>query len=270
MRTLASVLSVIVVWAAPAAAEDWKALVEQLASPDKQIEAQAGDRLQKVVFPWLQSLDTASLNAQVAQIAPLCDDPRPGVSFKAVALITMLVMMRRDSAAVIKPAVPALLRHFSDSNPKLRDNAILCIAAALPAPPTEALQPLIGLLKDSNLRAVGGASLGLMRLSPTAPAAEDAVVGFLSKEKQPDRLIAVLNGIGQAHTAGTATVGAVAGYLRHRDERVASAAIDALQELGGKAASALPALEAVAADPDAALGRKAAAKTAIEVISRQK
>ena len=144
----------------------------------------------------------------------------------------------------------------------------MAIASLRPSPPVEALQPLIRLLDDPDTRMVGGATIGLMRLPPSVPAAEDAVRQFLAREKRPDRLLAAVYGIGEAGRAQAGTVAAVSGYLRHRDSRLGIGSALTLEKLGPNASGALPVLQGLAADTTLEEERRNAAQRAITAITR--
>jgi len=231
-----------------ASGENWPKLLDDLVSTDSSISAAARDYAFRTALPRLESMDAAALNGEIQQILPLMQDKRENVRMQASGIIAGLASIRLDSSVSIAPAIPILLEQFKDTQARVRENAIFTIITLRPIPPSEALQPLVDLLQDENLRIEGGAIAGLSRLAAFVPAADDALRTYLSSEKRPDRLIAAVYNIGEAKYASPATVALMAPLLTYKDERVNLAVADAFRKLGPKAAGAKESLRDVLSD----------------------
>lgn len=113
----------------------------------------------------------------------------------------------------------------------MRMNAHLILANIRPLPPVEAIDALAASLSSREIQAAGSAAVALGRLSPTTPRAAEMATNALATEKVPDRLEAIIYGIGEARSVAPSLIEGVTGKLTHGDTRVVFAALDCLGNL---------------------------------------
>jgi len=128
----------------------------------------------------------------------------------------------------------------------VRMNAHLILANIRPLPTVEAIDALAASLSSTEIQAAGSAAVALGRLSPTTPKAAERVTAALATEKVPERLVAIIYGIGEARSVAPSLIEGVTGKLTHVDSRVVFAALDCLRKLGPAASSAVPEIRKLA------------------------
>jgi hypothetical protein len=243
---LTKIITVICFTCSAAIAQDWMALFDGLVSTDSAVSESARQQLFELL-PVLAAKSDEALNADIVRLLPVAEDVRETVRSQVSGLLVGLALNRANGLASLKAAIPLLIRWMQDSNQNVRMNAHLILANIRPSPPVEAIDAFAASLSSKEIRAAGSAAVALGRLSPTTPRATHLLTTSLATERVPERLVAIIYGIGEAKSVEPSLIEGVTGNLKHVDARVVFAALDCLGKLGPAASSAAPEIRKLAA-----------------------
>lgn len=231
---------------ATALAQDWMPLFDGLVSTDGAISGAARQQLFDVL-PVLAAKSDDALNADIERLLPIAEDSREAVRSQVSGLLVGLALNRANGLASLRSASPLLIRWMNDPNQNVRMNAHLILANIRPLPPIEAIDALTASLRSKEIRAAGSAAVALGRLSPTTSEAAQLLTAALATERVPERLVAIVYGIGEAKHIEPSLIQGIASRLEHTDARVIFAALDCLRKLGPAAGSVAPEVRGLAA-----------------------
>jgi HEAT repeat protein len=109
----------------------------------------------------IEVIDRASIT-----LARVLRDPDSRIRGFATSTGVVLTI-RADSGKALRPLTPLLLAGFSDPDPLVRSNSISAVVAMKPAPPFEATDALVDLLKPGHdVETQRLAAYGLVRIVP--------------------------------------------------------------------------------------------------------
>lgn len=171
---------------APAQITNWPELFRELASLDPIV---ANDAVQRVnaLTPRLQTLDAKALEKEVGSMLRGLGDTDEAVRFKAVAMLLTVAMIRPDATEVLRPAVPLLIpqlqSEFKQGLKRLKEHALRIIVSVRPEIPTEALEPLLELVRGEDRKMAAIATYGIGHFAKTSARALDEIVHLLSPEQ---------------------------------------------------------------------------------------
>jgi len=212
--------------------QEWTAVIHDVLSSDPAVSDAARSRAFGTMIPRLIKEDPALAAREAAEIAESLKAGDEKMRVQGSALLASISSLRTDGAAVLHGLMPVVLGAFRDSAVRVRFNAGSTVSNLQPDIPAEALQPLLGLLHDSDARAMRGAVYGVARFARTSPAAVTGLNALLADHDKPESRRAAMQAMTAAHVAAPTLVAELGAALDEADSEVVVDALQALQSAG--------------------------------------
>jgi hypothetical protein len=232
---------------------DWKTLFTQLSDPDPAVNGAARKKSFEELIPRLESEDRASLAKDLTDISSAFTAAQP-IRMQASGLLAGLAMRRPDGATALEPVFPLFTRLYHDSEPRIRINAVMSVAALQPRVPEELLPGLAELVHDPDFRLAGAAVAGLTRSANDSEFALGRLEQLLSSDESDKVRGSVVQAIGLTRDAPAPLIEQMRKLLDGSSQALLLETIRSLGRIGPAAAVARADLERLArtGSPDVA------------------
>jgi len=194
---------------------------------------------------------------------------------KRIAMVALMCVARRgDAAKLLSPIVDTLLHEVDDEEDFVSTQTTLLLAGLYRDPPATLVNNFVVRLGQQAPDSPRGPVIayGLMKMAPDSPAAQDAVVTFLTRAaRNPKMSIDALRAVASPRVTNEKLIAAIVQLtIESVDPSVKVAGIVTLQKIGPKAiAQASPQLSAMANNKAETDAVRSAAQDALHLQSAQ-
>jgi len=194
---------------------------------------------------------------------------------KRIAMVALMCIARRDDAEkLISPITDTLLHEVDDEEDFVSTQTTLLLAGLYRDPPATLVNNFVVRLGRESVDSPRGPVIayGLIKMAPDSPAAQDAVVTFLTRAaRNPKMSIDALRAVASPRVTNEKLIAAIVQLtVGSVDPRVKIAAITTLQRIGPKAiGQATSQLSALANSKDETDAVRTAAQDALHLQSAQ-
>jgi HEAT repeat protein len=206
----------------------------------------------------IEQLLTAPLDPEIASLRAAIDDPVEEVREQAAGILGMMLLLRAESRTQLTAFGPFMEGRLAHQTREHRVEALRFIAVTEWRPGLEARGAIITLLNDRDPEIATLAAAALTTIPRKDPEGMDLVLEKLETTADEDVRSRILRIFQDRKVDDPRVAAAYTKALTGTHESLQDLAMEALAELGPKAAAALPELEKLAArEQDDAVREKA-------------
>lgn len=231
-------------------------LFKELASPDPEIKSEASRRLGGFSEWWIQQdVDEMRNYLPVALHGLRSSDA--AVRVPASGFFAIVAMLRPHVAdRIFQGLIEEIIGYFDDPHERVRRNMVGSIAMMQPAPPQEAVEPLMDLIRKAPSRVpgelwlAGVAAAGLSRAAPDSREVAEAIAALIEEIPIDEGRRVVIQRLREARPQHPLIIEKLIVQLDEDDRLLRWDAAMALGDIGPAAGDAVAKLRSIAENPD--------------------